>query len=185
MKRVPLVLALVVALCLGTGLAAAEDQDVSTDSTPHTCDSRSAARHIKDARRTIDAGWSLKHWRHGPKKAQERRVQNHIGCLKRAKDRSGVQSYRAQKIKRLRLYRAYRAVATIRCQSGPYGFWAIPCYIIECESHFSWSAYNPSGARGAYQFLGWPVPWPVRSFRDKLAHHRMAAALSLSNWVCA
>ncbi|MDX6534007.1 MAG: hypothetical protein QOF68_1751 [Gaiellales bacterium] len=72
---------------------------------------------------------------------------------------------------------------------GSRGRWAIPCSIIACESGFSWTAYNPSGARGPYQFLGWAVPWPVRTAADKLAHHRMAARLwnggaGRSNWVC-
>jgi hypothetical protein len=71
----------------------------------------------------------------------------------------------------------------------PYGSWAIPGAIVMCESHGSWSAYNPSGARGPYQFLGWKVPWPVRTEADKAAHHRMAAKLwnggaGASHWVC-
>lgn len=87
--------------------------------------------------------------------------------------------------------RAYRRVLREAKALTPYGpgphgnHWAIPTYIIACESHFSWSAYNPSGARGAYQFLGWPVPWPVDSLADRIAHHRQAKRLSLSHWVCA
>lgn len=61
---------------------------------------------------------------------------------------------------------------------GSHGYWAVPCYIIERESRYQWGAYNgSSGARGPYQFLGWPVPWPVTSEKDKMAHHRMAAKL--------
>jgi hypothetical protein len=83
------------------------------------------------------------------------------------------------------LYRRYRQITPYRCQRGSYGTWAIPCYIIACESHFSWSAANPSGAVGPYQELGWGAPFPVRNFRDKLRHHEIAHSLSLSNWVCA
>ena len=168
----------------GVGVAAAQT-DVPTDPTPATCDERSAATHIKQAQRTIKAGWARKHWRSGPKKSQGRAVKEHLRCLERGKDDKKVKTYLAEKKSALSMYRNYRRVTPYRCQSGLYGTWAIPCYIIACESGFSWSAYNPSGARGAYQFLGWPVPWPVNSFRDKVAHHRQAAALSLSNWVCA
>ena len=84
------------------------------------------------------------------------------------------------------MYRAYRKVTPYRCHSGPQGWYAIPCYIVACESHYSWSAYNPSGAAGVYQLMPeWGRPFPVRSFRDRLAHHRIAHSLSLSNWVCA
>lgn len=105
----------------------------------------------------------------------------------------GVNVCQAPNEKRLwtwwRLYRRYREVTPYRCQSGKYGTWAIPCAIISCESHYSWSAYNPSGARGPYQMLGWPVPWPVRSFGDRVRHHEEAAQIyaggsGRSNWVC-
>lgn len=72
----------------------------------------------------------------------------------------------------------------------PYGEWAIPEYIVECESHGSWSAYNPSGAVGPYQLLGKGAPFPVTSKADKLTHHRIASDLwaggaGASHWVCA
>lgn len=62
---------------------------------------------------------------------------------------------------------------------GPNGTrWAIPWHIVACESGGDWTAVNASsGALGAYQFLGWSVPWPVRTEADKMAHHRQAAAL--------
>lgn len=68
---------------------------------------------------------------------------------------------------------------------------AIPGYIVDCESHGDWGAYNPSGAAGIYQIM--PEhgrPYPVDSVEDKKAHHRIAADLyaggaGASNWVCA
>ena len=65
------------------------------------------------------------------------------------------------------------------------GRWAVPCGIIDTESNGSWTVVNSqgSGALGPYQFLGWPVPWPVivanklQTLKNKLAHHRMARAL--------
>ena len=76
-------------------------------------------------------------------------------------------------------YRRYRQIAPYRCIDGDEGYFAVPCYIVACETggSYSWSTYNPSSnARGPYQFVGWRVPWPVRSFRDRLAHHIQAAA---------
>lgn len=89
-------------------------------------------------------------------------------------------------LRRLRL-RAIQRLTPYRCATGRY---AIPCHIIQCESHGRWGAANPSGAIGPYQLLGWGAPWPVRTLRDKLAHHRIAARLwnggrGASNWVCA
>jgi hypothetical protein len=73
----------------------------------------------------------------------------------------------------------------------PYGPYAIPGYIVACESGGSWSAYNPSGAAGIYQLMPeWGRPFPVRTWKDKLTHHRIAYDLyaggaGASNWVCA
>lgn len=75
--------------------------------------------------------------------------------------------------------KAARKVLALTRYSCSHGRWAIPCHIISCESGGSWNATNKggSGAIGPYQFLGWPVPWPINSEADKLAHHRMAAKL--------
>jgi hypothetical protein len=95
---------------------------------------------------------------------------------------------KAARTQRARQARIATSLTPYNC--GSMGRFAIPCYIIACESGGSWSAYNPSGARGPYQFLGWNVPWPVRSEADKIAHHRMGARLwaggsGASHWVCA
>lgn len=71
----------------------------------------------------------------------------------------------------------------------PYGRWAIPGYIVACESHGSWSAYNPSGALGPYQLLGKGAPFPADTRAKRLTHHRIAGALwnggaGASHWVC-
>lgn len=101
--------------------------------------------------------------------------------------------YLAKQLERFRMYRRYRQVAPYRglSEGDPWLKWlAVPAYVVACETrgywgHGRWRARNPSGAIGPYQFLDWPVPWPVDSVRDKLAHHRMAASLGLSNWSCA
>lgn len=81
-------------------------------------------------------------------------------------------------------YRHYRLITPYRCLSGREGTFAIPCYIIECESHFNWWAMNSSGASYIYQLLGWGAP-PPSSFKNRLKNHEIAASLSLSNWACA
>jgi hypothetical protein len=82
------------------------------------------------------------------------------------------------------LYRHYRQITPYRCLRGREGTFAIPCYIIECESHFNWWAHNPSGASYIYQLLGWGAP-PPNSFRNRVRNHEIAHSLSLSNWACA
>jgi len=100
-----------------------------------------------------------------------------IRCQTRPKaSRKLIRAHRA----RYRAHHGYRlAVRRLTpYDCGHHGRFAIPCGIVDRESRFSWGAYNSSsGARGPYQFLGWNVPWPVRSAADRLAHHRMAAKL--------
>lgn len=90
----------------------------------------------------------------------------------------------------------------------PYSCWTVtgqfrsakPCSVITQESAMvrvgPWRALNTwthgipclQRACGPYQFLGWRVPWPVivrskyETLKRKLAHHRQATRMSLSNW---
>lgn len=51
----------------------------------------------------------------------------------------------------LRAYRYRVEVRRLTPYLGPHGTrWAIPYRIVACESRGSWSAYNRSGAVGAY-----------------------------------
>lgn len=86
---------------------------------------------------------------------------------------------------------SYRVqVASLTPYPGPNGTrWAIPWSIVNCESHGRWDAYNPSGASGPYQLLGWGAPMPANTPARRLAHHRIAARVwaggaGRSNWVC-
>lgn len=84
-------------------------------------------------------------------------------------------------------YRAFRRVAPY---PGGGTYWAIPYYIVYCESRGKWMAYNPSGAVGAYQLLGWGAPYPAQNWHEKMQNHQIAADVyadgaGASNWVCA
>lgn len=93
----------------------------------------------------------------------------------------------ARHLKRYRSHHIYRLKVN---RLTPYGRWAIPGYIVQCESRGSWSAYNSSGASGPYQLLGWGAPMPANTRARRLQHHRIASRLwsggsGASNWVCA
>ena len=106
-------------------------------------------------------------------------ARNHGGCYSPACTRRVRAKAQAKQI---------RALTPYKCASGRF---AIPCYVIRCESRGRWTAYNASGAAGPYQIM--PMhgrPFPVRTRAHELAHHRIAARLwaggrGARNWVCA
>jgi hypothetical protein len=138
--------------------------------------------------------WDLDRWRrdHGePKRAAIRAAVHMRHCALGAghQDQMRIiwlqdkQAYYRYRGKRMAELRALIALTPYDC--GSMGRFAIPCDIVSCESGGSWGAANPSGAIGPYQFLGWAVPWPVRTKADQMAHHRQAAYLwadSPSHW---
>lgn len=92
------------------------------------------------------------------------------------------------------MYRVQRQIAAITPFGPCFGEkWAIPCWTIGRESSGGWNVVNRGClarygffgpcARGPYQFLKKPVPWPVfvkdklATLRRKLAHHRYAVRL--------
>jgi hypothetical protein len=83
-------------------------------------------------------------------------------------------------------YRAFRRIAPY---PGGGTWWSIPYSIVYCESRGEWGAYNPSGAVGPYQLLGWGAPYPATTWRERMANHRIARELWISQgsspWVCA
>ena len=103
--------------------------------------------------------------------------------------RQRFESHREAKLEAGEYRAAKRAVTPYDC--GAAGRYAIPCYVVACESGYSWSAYNSSGAAGVYQIM--PEhgrPFPIASKWDKLEHHQIAYRLwaggsGASNWVCA
>lgn len=87
--------------------------------------------------------------------------------------------------------RWYRYIDSIT-PYGPHDEWAIPFYIVHCESSSEgyWPADNPSGAIGPYQLLGKGAMWPANTPTAMADHHVKAYNLydggnGASHWVCA
>lgn len=61
----------------------------------------------------------------------------------------------------------------------PYNGWAIPEYIVSCETGgtFDWYAYNPSGASGPYQLMPMHFDGELAMNQSREAQHAKAAAL--------
>lgn len=73
--------------------------------------------------------------------------------------------------------------------SLPYDGWAIPKYIVACETGgtFSWTAYNASGASGPYQIMPEWFGGELAMNQSHAAQHAMAAKIwnggkGASNW---
>lgn len=73
--------------------------------------------------------------------------------------------------------------------SLPYNGWAIPEYIVACETGgtFSWTAYNASGASGPYQIMPEWFGGELAMNQSHAAQHAMAAKIwnggkGASNW---
>lgn len=156
--------------------AAGQDVIPEPDRTPGTCSVHSAKYHIKKANQKAKQGWAERRWRRGPGKSAKVATR-HISCLLYAKDRRAAQRLVKKQRTEFRRYKVYRSLTPYQCGRGLYSYWAIECYIISCESGFSWGAANPSGAVGPYQLLGWGAPFPVRGWKDKIEHHRIAASI--------
>lgn len=60
-----------------------------------------------------------------------------------------------------------------------YGEWAIPEYIVACETGgtFDWYAYNPSGASGPYQLMPMHFNGELAMNQSRAAQHAKAAEL--------
>lgn len=57
------------------------------------------------------------------------------------------------------------------------GEWAIPTYIVMCESGGRWDAYNPSGASGPYQLMPFHFGGELAMNQSRAAQHAKAAEL--------
>jgi hypothetical protein len=169
-------------------------EEPSVDATPATCDEKTVRLHLSRAKALIKGAYALSRWEDGTpaKWAEKAAWQSHKQCIKIEKVQRQIEAYREKRAEKFSEYRKDRLFqAKYLPYSGPgKTHWAIPYYIVACESGGNWNAYNPSGASGPYQLLGWGAPMPVNSEADKRAHHKIAARLwrggaGASHWVCA
>ena len=160
------------------------------DTTPYTCDRHVVKFHVAQAKGLARAAYAEKKWkqRTPAKPAQHEWFRWHVRCV-----------YDPRTDHRVRAYKRHQKAQFYRYRNtfGPYtphGKYAIPAYIVHCESGTSgdWRAYNESsGAAGRYQIMPeHERVWPVNSWGDKLQHTHIAYDLSnggreFSDWACA
>ncbi len=160
-----------------------------TGTTPKTCDGQTVKQHVQRGKEIIRKGFAHKNWRSDQwNRKKAKRLMRHRNCIqKSAMHRFRLFEYKAQKREAWKKWskrqkKKAQAKPSGWCSTQPHpdgaGCWTIPAYVVSCESGGSWSSYNSSsGAKGVYQFVGWPVPWPVDSYEDAQAHHEMARKL--------
>lgn len=127
-----------------------------TDPSPGTCDGHSLVFHQHRARALFKDAYALERWSTGPKRADIRKAQAHARCIRVAKVRRQLHHLRSELAAQLHDYaHEQRQAAKLTPYPGPNGTrWAIPWYVVDCESHGDWGAYNPSShATGPYQML--------------------------------
>jgi hypothetical protein len=147
----------------------------------------------KDAEGFSTKTWRLIRWERGKPPQRVRAAhRRHVRCAAGPGHRKAIKERWRNERRVFLKHRVYmlKLEALTPYQCGAVGRFAIPCYVVACESRYSWDAYNPSGALGPYQLLGWGAPFPVTSRADRLAHHRIARELwaggaGAGNWVCA
>lgn len=163
-------------------VAAIGSDSAASDPTPLTRSTHAVGWHVRDTQRVARLAWQRDA---EPKPSRIGRLRWNLAAVEHPPaDRKMVGIWRHQrKIARDRRYTPY--------DCGEYGYYAIPCYIVACESGYRDVAYNPSGAAGPYQIMAsWGRPWPIRSRADRIEHDRIAAAIwnggaGAGNWVCA
>jgi hypothetical protein len=131
--------------------------------------------------------WDKAHWKSGSPGSRALIAWHHkLKCAGPANRAAMKKAWQRERL----AFGRYRALRQIAPYPGGGTWWAVPYSIVLCESGGSWSAYNPSGAVGPYQLLGWGAPYPARTWREKMENHRIAARVyagggGASNWVCA
>lgn len=162
------------------GILAAADRG-----TPKTQQSTwTVSQHVRKAKEIIAYAFRHKSWRDGHDftKKRKRRVERHKQTIQGApRFRFKIRTHLVAKRQSFKRWAAKQEAAALQGSTNPADWtpngWAIPAHIVSCESGGSWSAYNPSGALGPYQFYGWPIPWPVTNYAEAQQHHAMAAKL--------
>lgn len=90
-----------------------------------------------------------------------------------------------------RSYGRHRELRLVAPYPGGGTWWAIPWYIVACESGGDWGAQNASGASDPYQLMPeHGAPFPADTWHEKMQTHRIAGDLyaggaGAGNWECA
>lgn len=163
----------------------------STALRPNTTLDPCQGRHVTaKAFRAWSAGvWRLPRWERGdPPRSTVFAAWSKLNCAAGPHHAKSIRHiWRSDR----RAYQAHRGYMLELEALTPYGPWAIPEYVVMCESHGDWGAVNPtSGAAGAYQLL--PSTYYgvcVTCDWSHLDQHRAARAVwdrsDGSEWVCA
>lgn len=160
-RRLAVVFGLLCLVGLSTGFAQA-GAPTKTDPTPATCDSHGVYHHIQEAKDALANAYALRHWRDASPLShhQKYKLKRNRRCLERHSDRRRIDAFHSHVQRRFDHYRHHRLSAIHQREAvtpypGPNGtHWAIPWYIVACESGGDYSAQNPySSASGAYQIL--------------------------------
>lgn len=189
-RRLLLIAALVLA---SASVATAHPDQAPSKGHPATKDGLAVTHHVHRFHKLIRSAYAPERWDVGPKRHDIRKAQKHKRAVRIAKTRDQLSDYRT---KRRRLFEQYRASQQALAEITPYdcgsrGHAAIPCYVVECESHFDWGAVNPSsGAFGWYQLLPSTYSGVCEScdrseYDQHLAASRVWARSGGSEWSCA
>lgn len=144
-----------------------------------SCDAKSVAFHRHRARTILRHAYQSE-----PSRSEIEAYQAHKLCIRDEQIRDSLAGLRHRLKAKLEAESSW-------CSPDPApdggGCWEIPVACVMDESGGSWTAYNPSGARGAYQLLGHGEPWPVTTRAQALEHHDIAedlrASQGMSPWV--
>lgn len=204
MNRIRAVLAAGVA---AVALAAAAPAPTPTEPPlPDSCDSLPAKTHINKFHRIVDNAYAPKRWKDATPatELQKRRWSKERRCVTdlnrrdrmnnyldkaRAEFREHRQHKLRQKRRREERREERRALTPYDC--GSHGRFAIPCYVVACESGYDWGAVNPSsGAFTAYQFLPSTYRGACRECNYRRLDYHYAASVVWARsgggeWVCA
>ena len=165
--------------------ATSEAGATDTDSTPKTTDHRTVKWHRLKAESIVYVAFKHRSWEAGHRWNADRRkrVNRHKNKIQRSpEDRFQITSYLIAKRLSFKKWAKGQERKAQRESADPSSWspngYAIPAYIVMCESGGSWSAYNSSGAAGIYQLMpGWGRPWPVTNYAQAQEHHAIAAKL--------
>lgn len=150
------------------------------------------------------ATWDERRWRRGaPKASTFKAERKRLSCATTGRRAKMAQTWRKERLE-FRQHRAKKLEQRRIDEVTPYGAWAIPGYIVSCESGGDFRAYNPgyepngpgSGPGGAYQIIQqtWYAygggRWSSSArYAPPLAQHIVAGriwdAVGTSAWACA